>query len=184
MSITFTAELTDPDAYVIACCEPAAERQRRLGTYDQAVDALRDFELLHMANGHQSRPVLPGCAVPTECPDYAWHVIPVHDDPAPTVNVHQADAKFVLDALGYPVPHGDVVDLAGKVDGLDFAGRVLTALALAPVDAGMPAYEDTQPGCVRWHVGSRPAGYLQDTLVRLDGVARWCRVRGRRVQWA
>lgn len=194
MSVTFTAELVAPAGYVIACCEAAAAKAPRFGTYDDAVAALRDFELRHMVNGAELRPSLDGCDVPDICPEYEWQVLPVYADPAPAVNVLQAEALAVLGALGYPVApatpegrDGDVfaaVDLAGIEDAAAFEGRVAVALALAPVDEGMPAYDDTQPGGPRWHGCGRRPGYLQEKLVALAELARWCAERGRAVHWA
>jgi hypothetical protein len=190
MGVTFTAELVDPAGFVVACCEAAAADRKRFGTYEDAREALRDFELCHMVNGEELRPLLPGCSVPEVCPEYEWSVFPVYDDPAPVVEATMVHAVAVLGALGYPVPDNNPADafacgdLSGVADAAEFAGRVAVALALAPADAGMPAYEDTRPGGPRWHECGRRPGYLQEKLTELAELARWCAERGRRVQWS
>lgn len=198
MSVTFTAELVAPAGYVVACCPSAAAQAPRFGTYEDARDALRDRELARLvADG--ALPVLPGCELPTICPDYVWNVHAVYADPAPEVNVGAKHVADVLHALGYltfseiPEVRSDAEcdaagawteEFAGIEDAATFAGRVLTALALAPADPGRPGYDDSVPGGPRWHVMPRRPGYLQEKLRALHELAAWCSTRGRRVQWA
>jgi hypothetical protein len=83
------------------------------------------------------------------------------------------------------VPDDRVLDpctvdcLDGECDSTDLLGRVDLALALSPVDAGVPwhALDARTTDC-----GRRP-GWLQDRLTALREIAVYARARGRRVDW-
>ena len=95
------------------------------------------------------------------------------------------DLRGAQSLIGPVVPFAQVrIDLRIVAEAGEFEGRVLLALALAPVDAGMPAYDDSRTGGPRWIVAGRRPGYLQEKLAGLAELARWCAERGRRVQWA
>lgn len=98
-------------------------------------------------------------------------------DETPEMNVSNANARLVLDALGY----GDALrdeDLTGQASGEDFLGRVLTAVAVAHADVGIPAH---QMG--RVIECGRPEGYLDDRLDTLRTVAEAAIASGRDVCW-
>ncbi|MFI5593449.1 hypothetical protein ACIA5G_50955 [Amycolatopsis sp. NPDC051758] len=177
MSVTFTAQLGSIVGFTIACCREAALIAPRYGDYDDAADALVQLRALEDTSG-QRRAVLPGCAWPEVCPDSFLTILPHEEHEAPSVNVTDSNAALLLDALGYRVPADDVI--AGTATADEFTGRVLTALALAPADAGAPWHEPT-PRFVE--CGRRP-GYLQRRLRELQDLATWCAQHGREVQWA
>ncbi|MEW1639334.1 hypothetical protein AB0469_35430 [Streptomyces sp. NPDC093801] len=77
-----------------------------------------------------------------------------------SVNMANSNAARVLEVLGFD-------ELAGDADAEDFLGRVLVALALAPVDAGRPSTaEGNFIDC------GRTAGYTQRRLDELRELGR------------
>lgn len=96
----------------------------------------------------------------------------------PSVNLNNGNAATVMSALGYT---GDTS--IGSDDAEAFLGRVLTALAVAPADAGVPAHEMSGGGAPMVACG-RPEGYLQQRLQHLHEVAMWAVQRGTLVTWA
>ncbi|ABW14381.1 hypothetical protein Franean1_5018 [Parafrankia sp. EAN1pec] len=66
----------------------------------------------------------------------------------------------------------------------DFAGRVLTALALSPDDEGMPGTDEYGARGARWVECGRRPGYLQDTLGRLRSLAEAARTHDLTITWA
>jgi hypothetical protein len=178
MTVTFTATMGAIVGHVITCtCNGPVAQAPRFGTYEDAVAALRVVPraLDYYASKHRS--VLPGCTEPELCPDYPLRVHAIEDLDRPEINVSNTNAVLLLHALGY----GDLREdgeLFGDAAPEDFRGRVLTALALAPVDEGVPSY---QVG--NWIEGGRQPGYLQDRLAQLLEVADWCTEHNRPVQW-
>ena len=86
-----------------------------------------------------------------------------------SVNMSNSNAAHVCDALG--------IDLAewgwcGSLGAEDFLGRVLMALAVLPVDAGVPAHEVPGPGARVVECG-RSEGYAQERLGQLRELADW-----------
>ncbi|TQE33046.1 hypothetical protein [Streptomyces ipomoeae] len=201
MGITFTAEHRPPVGHVVSCgCPDAILRAPRFGAWH---DALAAADRANAAP--EARLPLPGCEMPDICVGYpldAYGVDP--DGTVPWVDLSSANAPLVLDALGFPLEADDdavsdaledgvpldgadlpgvvipiaVVDAHGQLPAADFRARVLTALGLAPEDAGRP---DIQLG--RTFVGGRPAGYLQRRLGDLYELADWCAAHGRDVAW-
>lgn len=100
-----------------------------------------------------------------------------------SINTSNGNAAHVLEALGF----GEDVragDLCGTVSAGDFLSRVLMALAVAPVDEGVPMHELAHEGSVRWIEGGRPAGYLQERLVQLHRLAEAAGKLDAEVTWA
>jgi hypothetical protein len=95
------------------------------------------------------------------------------------VNMSNRNAAFVADALGISLDP----DWCGSMPATDFQGRVLTALALAPKDEGMPSYEVPGPGA-RMIEGARHPGDLQDRLRQLHTLAQWAVAHGAEVWWS
>jgi hypothetical protein len=93
--------------------------------------------------------------------------IPAADDLS--VNMSNTNAARVCETLGIDL---DDLGWCGSLPAADFLGRVLVALAVCPVDAGIPAHElsGTSP---RWIECGRPEGYLQDRLGQLRELADW-----------
>lgn len=129
--------------------------------------------------------VLPGCTDPegiTSMGGYFVETITTDGGQAPHVNISNINAVGILDLLGY-AEDGEV-DLCGSCGPDEFEGRVLTALALAPADAGVPSYETAGAGgATVLECGRRP-GYHQDILGRLHELATWSRDRQRTIHWS
>lgn len=93
---------------------------------------------------------------------------------AEDVNVSNVNARAVLEVLGFDTSE----DLCGSVSGSDFLGRVLTAMALNPVDTGVPAL---QQGNVVFC--GRPEGYMDDVLARLLPMAEYANQNTLELAW-
>lgn len=110
------------------------------------------------------------------------------------VNMSNSNAVRVAESLGFRLdPDGDG-DLYGQMDATEFLGHVLMALALAPADEGMPAFELSpgdsagifgvvREGGPRFIQGARRPGYLQDRLRELHALAEWAVANSQPVQW-
>jgi hypothetical protein len=85
-----------------------------------------------------------------------------------------ANARTVLDALGYA---GEDLEI-GEADPTDFLGRVVLALALAPVDGGRP--EIVEGRTVKC---ARPEGYRQQRLHELYDLAAAAEATGDLIVW-
>ncbi|WP_394622365.1 hypothetical protein JNUCC0626_50380 (plasmid) [Lentzea sp. JNUCC 0626] len=178
MTVTFTAEMGAIVAHVITCtCKDAVAQAPRFGDYADARDALLAIPFALDYGSSEHRSVLPGCTEPELCPDYPLSVHAIEDLERPEVNVSNLNAAHLLYALGYGEP-GELDELFGDATPEEFRGRVLTALALAPVDAGVPSYQDGN-----WIEGGRRPAYLQDRLTELLDLADWCAQHARPVQW-
>ena len=177
MSVTFTAELGTIIAHVITCgCRDTISQVPRFGAYEDAADALLALSARINAGDIRRQP-LPGCALPGICPEYPLSVYPVEDLERPEVDVSRSNAVPLLHALGYgELPEHE--QLAGQASAEEFRGRVLTALALAPIDEGLPAEQNG-----RYFEGGRRRGYLQARLLRLHELADWCADHRRSVHW-
>ncbi|WP_280381409.1 hypothetical protein [Nocardia wallacei] len=100
------------------------------------------------------------------------------------LNVCNGNAVDLLAVLGYisiggaedvePADDSHGVDhmgeLAGEADAEDFLGRVLIAQALSPGDPGRPA----RPINDRFVVCARREGHLDEKLLHLERLARYC----------
>lgn len=187
--ITFTGEMGLTVGHVIACCFDAAAAAPRYGSYEDAVAALHTLNHLVEA-GLVARTPLPGCSMPETCPDYDLHVHGIEDAERPEVQVTNRNAPLLLNALGYG-EFNESDDMWGEASPEEFRARVLTALAVAPADAGAPAHLSTGvPGYLdnvlsgaQWHQCGRREGWLQDTLAALHELADWCTQYGRQVHW-
>jgi hypothetical protein len=108
------------------------------------------------------------------------------------VNLANTNAIRVIGVLGFPLD--DEEGCVGDATADDFLGRVLVALAVAPRDEAMPAYRLTQAeqspvvrelcgGAAVWQ-GPRREGYLQEKLIALETLARFCVEQNYAVLWA
>jgi hypothetical protein len=95
------------------------------------------------------------------------------------INMSNANARFVLDALGCE----SQIDLCGEEDAEAFLGRVLMALAVAPSDEGVPAHvlDDEHLNFIEC---GRHEGYLQDRLQELHILAQTAADAHAYVAWA
>lgn len=101
-----------------------------------------------------------------------------YDSPM-TINMANRNAALVSDALGHLF---DEFEWWGEMPASDFLGRVLMALAIAPDDEGMPAYE-VPTGGAQFIEGARRPGYLQDRLIELKALAEWAVANNVPVNW-
>jgi hypothetical protein len=174
MSVTFALAFDEsaPRVWQLECAD-GVRRDQRTGEY-QAVAALYEVHGLTCEN--------------EDCRDYGPSLELVGDF-GPEVNVSNANARLILDALGL-----EAGDLTGALDAPGFQARVLTALALAPEDAGVPMHqlvpgESTVFGSVVEGGATvidcgRREGYLQERLAELLAVADAAILAGREVTWA
>lgn len=178
MGVTFTATAA-VTGYQMICCDG---EHRDARTWPAGTLVAR-IEREHAA----------GCVDPT-CIDYQGGTLePIYAVPIEPVEVGQVNARRVLDALGYPTspdgigsndPFEPFDNATGEAGAADFAGRVLTALALSPDDTGMPGTDEYDSRGTRWvGFGWRP-GYLQDTLGRLRSLAEVARAHNLTITWA
>lgn len=121
------------------------------------------------------------------CPDCSalgfddFEVVPQYDE----INVSNANASTLLNVLGLFGDDEDFSDCcAGSVEAEDFLGRVLTGLALAPVDAGRPVTVDVAPGGTTLIDCGRPDGYVQSRLTELHDLATRAVAAGTNVSWS
>jgi hypothetical protein len=171
MTVTFTTEMP-----VIGHRVYCADGELRSTVVHPA-----DVPWFTLADAHTANCRADGC-------EYGGVVEPLHCLPLVPVNVANAKAGLLLEALGLPVdPDG------GQCDAEDFHARVLLALALAPADAGMPSRvllpgETAGPflvadGGPTFIDGGRRPGWLQDHLTMLIEVAEIARLTGQPVSW-
>lgn len=126
--------------------------------------------------------------LPGVCPiDGGWAPNPLE------VNMSNVNAAAVCAALGIDL---DAEGWCGSLPAQDFLGRVLVALAIAPVDEGMPSHvlqpgDDAGPllGIVGENgptiiQGARRPGHLQERLDQLRQLADWAVVHDADVYWS
>lgn len=185
MSITFTAEMSAIIGQRIECA--CGTHGPEFTDYEVAVEWLRDKKSapsVLAALGETRTYSLPGCT-DDWCDVDSLYVVAVEEDPAPEANFANTNAIHLLQTLGLaPTPLTPDADVyCGTIDAEDFLGRVLIALAVAPVDEGIPAHEVPGPGAQFIDCGRRP-GYTQEALAHLRDVADFAVARGRKVVWS
>ncbi len=179
MSVTFCAEVFAPSAFVVTCgCAPVTAAAVRYDHYEVSAEVVRRLRE-EAREAMTDFAVLPGCEHPDHCSLIGPRTQPIFDDAGPDLNVSNANAKLLLDVLGYAADI-EAGEYSGVADSEEFLGRILTALAVAPADAGAP-WHRTTPRFIE--CGRRP-GYLQEKLHALHEIALWCRDNRRRIQWA
>ena len=112
------------------------------------------------------------------CLMYGGTVDPVMALDVPDVNVSNANAALLLDALGFG---GEDMWSIPPLTAEDFRDRVIVAMSFSLVDEGVPAYASTAPGRATVIECGRRPGYLQDQLERLLEVADSAAARSRAV---
>lgn len=167
MSVTFSVAFDENDTveYAVGCYAYGSDNDFRCPVWAPT----REAALARHAAEHAGHPDCDG-----EWPSSRT----VHD--RYDVNLSNANAAMVLDLLGYPTDD----EYVGSEDADLFLGRVLTAVALTPADAGRPATESVAPSGARFVDCGRPAGYTDDTLARLRTLANYAGGIGRKVTWA
>jgi len=99
----------------------------------------------------------------------------------PSRNMSNSNASAVFAVLGIDL---ELDGWCGGLDATDMLGRVLIALAVNPVDAGMPQTEEQgERGATMIECGRRP-GYIDEALLDIREICNWARERGVEVQWA
>lgn len=169
MTITFAPEMAPIIGYRLT--DLLGGQSGLIADYEAASAELTALEA--------SQEVLPGCTDPETALMYGATIILVttDGDDAPEVNMSNANARILLDLLGFGTE-----EVCGDCSAADFLGRVLVAAALSPADEGMPAY--TAAGNPRMVECGRRAGYIPAQLDQLRVVAEWAAAQGRDVQWA
>ena len=95
------------------------------------------------------------------------------------INMSNSNAFRVCGTLGIDL---EAEGWCGSLPADDFLGRVLLALAIEPVDAGVPAHE--LPGIgPRWIECGRPEGYAQERLGQLRELADWAIAHGAEISF-
>jgi hypothetical protein len=185
MSVSFYPEVVSGKSVIVCGCE--GWRSAEFATYGQASAAMLE------------QVVVSGCS-DEFCQTYPDLFI-ISAEVSPEVNVSNINAETVLDNLGIMVGEDFSERCAGSMSAADFKGRVLMALALVPVDEGMPAYQLTEApesgagsslarlglGAERgpqFFMGARPAGQAQTTLRQLLEVAEFATAAAREVVWS
>jgi hypothetical protein len=178
MSVTFTTSPFTISAYAFTCGHDNGVTEHRFGTYADAVAVLQSELETH---GHTG-----GLAVCGDeyCAVSRLFVHPIIEDPAPDVNVSNANAAHLLGLLGFPVDLEDEeAGLYGTASAEDFLGRVLVAQAVNPADAGVPVTEEQGEGMLLVRCGRR-VGYSEDRLASLRELADFAISRGQTIQWS
>lgn len=191
MSVTFAPVTTGTGTWEArcACVEDAPKAQATFESYGDASMWLSLYNASPYA--------LEGCT-DEMCVAYGPMLSEVQSQGvAPEVNVSNINARDLLDVLGIEVVDGD---LWGTLSAEDFEGRVLMALAVAPVSAERLT-EEAKAGQVTFGpngVGidpsgeakgatfilcGRPEGYVQERLESLREVAAFAREHGLDVTW-
>ncbi|WP_431976005.1 hypothetical protein [Micromonospora haikouensis] len=168
MTVTFTAQFqpTDLRGFTGSClADPTIFTTGVLSSRLEAVMATRAHAV--------------DCS-DADCRHYGGQVTADEVVSWPEVNVSNANAWRLLDALGYLADEEDP-ELSGEADAELFLGRVLLALAVAPADAGIPSHTRLDNPRVI-DLGVCP-GYLQERLARLRELAEACHTAGRQVTW-
>lgn len=185
MSVTFRAEPNELSFIAfdhrLVCTALVPTDRRIFTTYTEAVAGIATHSDL--------------CADPSCEPDTPFVVARTASDNEPTLETSNVNARVLLRALGlvpelgaeavntgecenYEEPVGSD-DLVGVCDSSELLDRIDLALALHPVDAGIPWHT------VRANVtdcGRRP-GYLHDRLTALRDVTCYAQNSRRRVEW-
>lgn len=185
MSVTFSPEIGPVDHFVVEClyCGTTTSQQFDLPDAESFVLSVQ-----------AGATAVADCERTEHCPRAATVVPREAVGELPEVNVSVYNAMTLLDALGVDYRYEPTederehdclglagVELVGGLDAQDFMGRVLTALAVAPQSAEVPAHAAVgAPNVVNC---GRREGYLQEKLVALHEVAQFAADHGRDVQW-
>lgn len=181
MSVTFAPATTGTGTWEVRCycAEFAPKVQAEFGSYSDASMWLSLYKAAPYA--------LAGCT-DEDCAIYGPHLSEVQvQQGAPSVNMSNSNAVSVMEALGLITSDsGEDFDLCGSLPAEDFEGRILMALAVAPVSAVRPTYTEggaEGEGALMVHCG-RPEGYVQDRLNALREVVMFAREHDLSIDWA
>lgn len=178
MSVTFGTELSPISGFAFTCGHDIGMTEHRFGSYE---DARAFLQVEHDAHGYTGG--LAVCGDMDYCAYGQMFIQALESDPAPTLNVANANARHLLDLLGL-VPAADEGGcLSGSTSAEDFLGRVLLAQAVNPADAGVPVVEEVGQGGATMVLMGRRVRYSDERLTTLRQLADFAVDRGRTVQW-
>lgn len=169
MSVTFSIapSVLIEDKWVLECDCGYKKSEQQYASHEEAVASLETVEKLLCGDDYCAASGMHVTFAPQEGDDLS-------------INLSNMNARVVMESLGYS---NDEQIAFGDATGEDFLGRILTALALAPEDEGMPSYADEKEGqATMIYCGRRP-GYLQERLEQLRALAEFSVATGRQIQW-
>lgn len=178
MSVTFDTSLSPISGFAFTCGHENGVTEHRFGAYEDA----RAFLQVEM-DTHGYTGGLAVCGDEDYCGFGQMFIHPIESDPAPSLNVSNANARHLLDLLGFSSESDQDGDLSGSTTAEDFLGRVLLAQAVNPADAGVPVLEETGQGGMTLVKMGRRVGYSEDRLESLRELADFAVSRGRAIQW-
>lgn len=175
MSITFYPELGVHRGFDLEC-ECRYRHTERYPPFASSADA--ELALLTLEEKGESVCGSSACS-------YGFVQAFYENSDLPQLNVTNHNSVSIFDALGL-IPEGASFHdyCSGSLDANDFLGRVLMALAVAPVSPERVTEEHTSEVGPRVVIFGRPEGYLQGKLIELQRVAESARERGVPVVWA
>lgn len=178
MSVTFGTELSPISGFAFTCGHDNGMTEHRIGSYE---DARAFLQAEHDAHGYTGG--LAVCGDVDYCAYGQMFIQAIESDPAPTLNVSNANARHLLGLLGLTSESEEDGCLSGSTMAEDFLGRVLLAQAVNPTDAGVPVVEEVGQGGMTLVKMGRRVGYADERLTSLRELADFAIDRGRSVQW-
>lgn len=177
MSVTFYPTLGEVLGWDVTCVCGATylEADQNLLSYDEAKNLVSILRVTGLANCEDS-----------DCFTFGIFPSAIHaGGEGPTVNMSNGNSVAVLEALGLKTDEDDFSDVCcGSLSAEDFKGRVLMALAVAPISPERVTEVTNLPtGSTIVNCG-REEGYLQEKLEQLLEVADFALEAARSVTWA
>ncbi len=171
MSITFNVDRPRITiGYAVTCYAYGSENNWR-GPVQSSTDAA----YADHRRAHQNEV---DCDTPTDI-----HAYPVYDtDTDPTVCVSNVNGLRILEHLGLLNDNEDI-PYFGRLSAEDFAGRLIVANALTPVDAGVPMTVTSGNGGSTIVDCGRTPNYLQDRFAQLELLVAFAREHNADIAW-
>lgn len=123
-------------------------------------------------------------------------ITPTYDDPSPEINMSQANAAAVLEALGLVhinadadrdaltgEPYTCAPHWSGELPAEDLRGRLAVACALRSDDPGIPSFTETSPGGATFVDCGRSTGYLDAKFAELLELVEWADTHQTTICW-
>lgn len=179
MSVTFAPAMAPIVGWDLACVCGARylEADQPLMAYEEALGALTLVKA-------QNKGFL--ACEDEDCFLYGIHPHAVEEGPqAPEVNMANGNTVAVMEALGIKTDEVSFEAVcSGSLPAEDFLGRVLMALAVAPVSAERPTLVEKNEGQATFVQCGVREGYVQEKLLELQAVAEFAVRENREVSWA
>jgi hypothetical protein len=166
MSITFGTTIGPIEGFAFVCGHDNGLTAHRFGSYEDARTFLQAEYDTHGYTGG-----LAVCGDVEYCAYGLMSIQAIESDPAPDLNVSNANAMHLLGLLGLPSEPDECGSLGGSTTAEDFLGRVLIAQAVSPADAGVPVTTEVGQGGATMIDMGRRAGYSEDRLTELRELA-------------